>query len=94
MVRRHPQSLKLRQALPPFALAANVLSVLAAVFDPRALAVPIAYTAVLLTVSAATGRRLPPRAAASLPLCFLVMHISCQVARPRRALPGMKQVVP
>jgi succinoglycan biosynthesis protein ExoA len=74
VVRRHPRSLKLRQAIPPLALVANVAGLVLGLRDRRALMIPGAYAAVVLAVSAQLGRRLPLRSAAWLPVTFPVMH--------------------
>jgi succinoglycan biosynthesis protein ExoA len=74
VVRRHPGSLKLRQAVPPLALVANVAGLALGLRDRRALAVPGVYAAVVLAVSAQLGRGLPLQSAAWLPVTFPVMH--------------------
>jgi glycosyltransferase involved in cell wall biosynthesis len=74
IVRRHPRSLKLRQAVPPVALVANLAGLTLGLRDRRALVVPGAYAAVVLAVSAQLGRGLPRQAAAWLPVTFPVMH--------------------
>lgn len=74
VVRRHPRSLKWRQAVPPVALVANVAGLALGLRDRRALVVPGAYAAVVLAVSAQLQRGLPARAAAWLPVTFPVMH--------------------
>jgi succinoglycan biosynthesis protein ExoA len=74
VVRRHPRSLKLRQAVPPLALAANVAGLVLGVKDRRALVVPGTYAAVVLAVSARLGRGLPRETAAWLPATFPIMH--------------------
>ncbi len=74
VVRRHPRSLKWRQAVPPIALVANVAGLALGLRDRRALLVPGAYAAVVLVVSTQLGRGLPARSAAWLPVTFPVMH--------------------
>jgi succinoglycan biosynthesis protein ExoA len=74
VLRRHPRSLKLRQAIPPVALVANIAGLALGLRDRRAFIVPGAYAAVVLAVSAQLGRSLPWRAAAALPVTFPVMH--------------------
>ena len=53
VLRRHPGSLRWRQAIPPAATAAVAASALVGIYRPRALAVPLAYAA---AVVAAAGR--------------------------------------
>jgi succinoglycan biosynthesis protein ExoA len=90
VVRRHPGSLKLRQVIPPLALVANVAGLALGLRDQRALAIPVAYGAVVLGVSAQLGRGLPVRSAAWLPVTFPVMHgawgVGFFVGPPRRAI--------
>jgi succinoglycan biosynthesis protein ExoA len=92
VVRRHPGSLKLRQAVPPLALVANVAGLALGLRDRRALAVPGAYAAVVLAVTARLGRTLTPASAAWLPVAFPVMHGAWAAGffagPPRRAQAG------
>lgn len=77
VLRRHPRSLRWRQAVPPAALAADVAGVGLAVWrrQPRWLAVPGAYVAAVLAASAQTGPA-AGRGARWLPLVFATMHLS------------------
>lgn len=76
VLRRHPRSLRWRQAAPPATLLANLAGLAAGTLAGwhAALAVPLIYLAVVFAASAAVGRRLDRRAAAWLPVVFLTMH--------------------
>jgi succinoglycan biosynthesis protein ExoA len=95
VVCRHPGSLKLRQAVPPLVLVANVVGLAASAKWRTALAVPSVYAAAVLIASIRTGRTLRPRARARVPLTFPVMHFAWgsgfltgrQTSRGNRSLP-------
>lgn len=76
VVRRHPRSLRWRQAVPPLAVLANLFSLLLALGgERRALAVPLAYVgAALVATGALTSRTDRARTALWLPLVFTTMH--------------------
>lgn len=75
VLRRHPRSLRWRQAVPPVALVANVAGLVAGIAGlRRALAVPLTYSAAVGAASAVAGRRLDLKAAAWLPVVFVTMH--------------------
>jgi succinoglycan biosynthesis protein ExoA len=77
MLRRHPRSLRWRQAVPPAALIANVTGiVLGVVVDRRFLLVPAVYAtgAVVAAVSASGGGDDGAATAARLPAVFATMH--------------------
>ena len=76
-VRKHPRSVKLRQLIPPLALAASGLaSVLAVLISPTFLVIPAVYLAAILLAAAlapgATSLAERPRTA----LALLTMHAS------------------
>lgn len=74
VLRRHPGSLKLRQAVPPLALVGNVAGLALGMRWRPALMLPALYCAAVLAESTRLGRRLPAPTAARLPLTFPVMH--------------------
>jgi succinoglycan biosynthesis protein ExoA len=74
VLRRHPGSLKLRQALPPVALVANAAGVALGARWRPALALPAAYGAVVLLESLQAGRGLSAAAKVRVPITFPVMH--------------------
>jgi succinoglycan biosynthesis protein ExoA len=74
VLRRHPGSLKLRQALPPVALVVNVAGLALGARWRPALAVPAAYGAVVLVESLRAGRGLSAAAKVRVPATFPVMH--------------------
>lgn len=74
VLRRHPGSLKLRQAVPPLALVANALGLAVGIRWRPALAVPAVYVTTVLAESARSGQGLPPAARVRLPIVFPVMH--------------------
>jgi succinoglycan biosynthesis protein ExoA len=74
VVRRHPGSLRWRQAAPPLLVAAVAASLVAAVVRRGALTVPAAYAALVVAAAAVTGRT--PREFVRLTLIFPTMHLS------------------
>lgn len=74
VVRRHPGSLRWRQAAPPVLVAAVGASLVTAVVRRGALAVPAAYVALVVAAAAVTGRT--PREVARLTVIFPTMHLS------------------
>ncbi len=68
----HPGSLKARQVVPPFALVAIVVALVASPWFPLALMVPGAYALAVLGASLATA----PRHVLRLALVFPTMHMS------------------
>ena len=74
VVRRHPGSLKARQAIPPLAVVANAVGLAAGTRWRPALAVPALYAAAVLAESARAGRGLSAGARARVPVTFPVMH--------------------
>jgi succinoglycan biosynthesis protein ExoA len=74
VVRRHPTSVRWRQAAPPALVAALGGSVVLAVARRRALAVPAAYAAAVAGAAILTARS--GRQAARLALIFPTMHLS------------------
>ncbi len=74
VLRRHPGSLKLRQAVPPVALVGNVLGLALGMRWRPALALPALYGAAVLAESARCGCGLPAAAQARVPVTFPVMH--------------------
>ena len=67
VLRLHPGSLKLRQAVPPVALISMVVAVAISPWFPLALAVPAIYVAVVVASSAVTSQRHFPRLLAIFP---------------------------
>jgi len=74
-VRKHPESLRWRQLVPPAAVVANAAALLAAPLYPPVLVVPATYLVGVLGASAVTGVS-DPRVALRLPLVFATMHHS------------------
>lgn len=76
VVRRHPGSLRPRQAVPPLALIGNLCGVLVGLLTRARwpLIVPAGYAAALGAATAAAARSVPPAAAWRLPLVFATMH--------------------
>ncbi len=75
MLRRHPRSLRWRQAVPPVALVANAGGIVVGLTrDRRALAVPAVYAVAAIAASVIAGRGEEPRVAARLPIVFATMH--------------------
>ena len=74
VVRRHPKSLRWRQAAPPALVAALASSLVAVVFRRSALLVPAVYAAAVLVASASNGRS--TREIAWLTVIFPAMHVS------------------
>lgn len=74
VVRRHPGSLKARQAIPPLALAANAVGLVAGTRWRPALAAPALYAATVAAETLRTGRGLSAAARTRVPLTFPVMH--------------------
>lgn len=73
VLRRHPRSVRWRQLIPPAAVAANGLAVLAAPWRPWTLAVPATYVAGLLGASVLAGRG-DREVLVRLPAVFATMH--------------------
>jgi hypothetical protein len=71
---QHPDSLRWRQAVPPMATAALVISVLAGAWWRPALLVPVAYATAVAAASVAAGRSLDSKA--RLLAVFPTMHLS------------------
>jgi succinoglycan biosynthesis protein ExoA len=96
VLRLHPGSLKLRQAIPPVALVANVAGLALGLLDRRALVAPAAYAAVVLAASAELGRGRPKRSAMWLPVTFAIMHTAWAVGffwgPPRSTATGGQRV--
>jgi hypothetical protein len=74
VVRRHPSSLRWRQAAPPALVVGLVGSLVAAFFRRSALIIPITYAAAVAIAAVVTGRT--PREVARLTLIFPTMHLS------------------
>jgi glycosyltransferase involved in cell wall biosynthesis len=75
MLRRHPRSLRARQAIAPLTVVANAAGlVIGLTVDRRALLVPAAYVGATLAAAAVAGRDLDPPARARLPVVFATMH--------------------
>jgi glycosyltransferase involved in cell wall biosynthesis len=75
MVRRHPRSLRWRQAVPPVAVVANAAGIVIGVtLNRRALAVPTAYALGTLAAALVAGRGHDAGVKAHLPLVFATMH--------------------
>jgi hypothetical protein len=77
-LRRHPRSLRLRQAAPPAMLVANVAGVVAGLtVDRRAFALPLGYGAATIAASLIAARGRGARSigvVARLPVVFATMH--------------------
>ena len=71
---RHPDSLRLRQAVPPAATAAIAIGAIAGIWWRPALAVPALYLGAVLTAAATT--RVPLTTRARLVAVFPTMHLS------------------
>jgi glycosyltransferase involved in cell wall biosynthesis len=77
VLRRHPRSLRWRQAVPPAALGLNIAGVvIGATRDRRALVIPAGYAAATIAASAMTAADEPVNVRARLPLVFATMHLS------------------
>ena len=75
VLRRHPQSVRLRQLAPPAALVANAAGLLLGVtWRRQLLAVPAVYAAAAVAAAASAGRGQSPGVAARLPVIFATMH--------------------
>ncbi|TVR36346.1 MAG: glycosyltransferase family 2 protein [Nitriliruptor sp.] len=72
-LRQHPGSLRWRQLVPPAAVIANGVGVVAAMLTPWTLVVPGCYLAGLLFASAVAGRH-DPAVLVRLPAVFATMH--------------------
>ena len=74
-VRRHPGSLRLRQAAPPLATLALVVSLLVAPLTRgRSLGIPAIYAAAVTAAGAAAGRSEPWPVRARIPVVLAPMH--------------------
>jgi succinoglycan biosynthesis protein ExoA len=73
VLRRHPGSLKLRQAIPPIVLVANTAGLAVGSRWRPALTVPVVYAGAVLAESA-RARELTVGARVRLPTVFAVMH--------------------
>ena len=90
-VRRHPASLRLRQAVPPLATAALVASLLAVpVTRGRSLPVPAGYTAAVTAAGLAAGRAEPWPVRVRIPLVLATMHIAWGLGFIRGVEPGVE----
>jgi hypothetical protein len=75
MLRRHPRSLRARQAIAPCAVVANAVGlVVGLTVDRRALLVPAVYAGATLAAAFVAGRELDPAGRVRLPLVFATMH--------------------
>jgi succinoglycan biosynthesis protein ExoA len=74
VVKRHPRSLRWRQAAPPALVIGLAGSLVAAVFRPAALVVPAAYAVATIGTAVTTGRN--AREAARLAVIFPTMHLA------------------
>ncbi len=75
MLRRHPRSLRARQAIAPLTVVANVAGLLVGLtVDRRALVVPALYVGATVAASVVADRDLDAPARARLPLVFATMH--------------------
>ena len=75
VLRRHPGSLRWRQAVPPVAVIANIVGLVAGLAGRRrALGIPLAYVAANLLASFHAGRRAGPGVLARLPVVYATMH--------------------
>lgn len=76
VMRQHPGSISARYLAPPVAVTGIAAGLVAGAWWPWALVVPAGYAGLVLVGSAATGRGLPSRAAAWLPLVYATMHLT------------------
>ena len=75
VLRRHPRSVKVRQLIPPAAVAANATAtVLAVAHRPRWLVIPGVYAAAAVGAAVVAGRGKEAGVTARLPAVFAVMH--------------------
>jgi succinoglycan biosynthesis protein ExoA len=74
VVKRHPRSLRWRQAAPPALVAGLAGSLVVAVFRPVALGVPALYVAATIGAAATTARSV--REATRLAVIFPTMHLA------------------
>jgi hypothetical protein len=75
VLRRHPRSLRVRQAVPPLAVLANAAGlVVGCTIDRRALAVPAAYALATIAAGAVAGLGQDRAVALRLPVAFATMH--------------------
>jgi succinoglycan biosynthesis protein ExoA len=92
VMRQHRGTANLRYLAPPAALAGCAAGLLAGLLvHPAGFIVPGGYLAAVLLGSAWTGRRLPLRSLAMLPLVVVTMHFSWAVGfltSPRRLVPA------
>lgn len=76
VLRLHPGSLRLRQAVPPLALVGIVTGLVASIWFTVALVVPGVYATAVVAASVATSRRAGFGTAARLMTVFPVIHLS------------------
>lgn len=75
VLRRHPRSLRWRQAVPPVVTGLSVLGLLATPWRLRAVVFPTVYAAAVVAAAASAGRG-RPGAIAKLLAIFPTMHVS------------------
>lgn len=76
VLRRHPTSLRPRQAAAPLLVASIVAAAAAAVRQRRWAAVPAAYALGVMAATAVIGRDLDPAARRRLPAVLVTLHLS------------------
>ncbi len=77
VMRRHPDSVRLRYLVPPAAVVAMSVGAVVGLAGRRVgWLLPAGYVAAVLAASAVTGRRLQPAVAARLPAVFATMHLA------------------
>jgi hypothetical protein len=91
VVRHHPGTVSPRYLAAPVALVAVVGGTAVGVLvHPAGFVLPAGYVASVLAGTALTGRGLPPRALAALPLVYATMHLSWGtgfLTSPRELIP-------
>lgn len=75
VMRQHPGTASLRYLAPPAAVLAVGAGVAGSLLHRSALLVPGGYAGALVAGSVLTGRQLPPRSLAVLPLVYATMHL-------------------
>ena len=91
VMRRHPGTVSGRYLAAPTALAAVSVGLLLSPWLPWTLVAPAGYAGLLVVGAMATGRGLPPKSLAALPLVYATMHLSwgagfLSTLRPRRSV--------
>ncbi len=87
VARTHSGTINLRYLAPPIAVTAIVLGLIAGIFWPPALVIPVGYVLAIIAGSVLTGRDLEPAALLRLPVVYAAMHLSWRtgfITSPKR----------